>query len=187
MNEEEIYKLKFPIGQFEKPIKITNEHIIDWIKIIESFPKAINKLTKGLNNDQKNWKYRPNGWSIKQVVHHCSDSHINSLIRFKLTLTEDKPMIKPYYEDRWAELIDSTDNNIDNSIALLSSLHSKWTKLLKSLKEAQLKREFINPEHGQTLTLEENIGIYAWHCNHHFAHIDQAIKAEGRYNKSTST
>ena len=178
----ELKTLQYPIGEFSKPPSITTSIIGDWIADIEEFPEAIKRITKDLTNEQKGWQYRPNGWAITQVVHHCADSHINNLIRFKLSLTEDSPTIRPYYEDRWAELIDATDNNLTDSLLLLTGLHNKWVKLLRSLTAEQLKRTFIHPEHGTTFTVEENIGIYAWHCNHHLAHIKGALEAKGRYN-----
>lgn len=174
--------LKFPIGEFTKPASITKEHITKWISEIEAFPEKLNTLTCNLTKEQLNWKYKPDGWSVKQVVHHCSDSHMNSLMRFKLALTEDTPKIRPYYEDRWAELIDSQDDRILDSILLLIALHSRWVKILKNLTPEDLKREFEHPEHGAKFSLEENIGIYAWHCNHHYAHIKLALEAQGKYN-----
>ena len=178
-------RLQFPIGEFAKPTNIDSTTINQWIEEIENFPARLNELTSNLTKEQLNWKYRPKGWSIKQVVHHCADSHMNSLIRFKLALTEDSPTIRPYHEDKWAELIDSQDDRILDSILLLIALHSRWVKILRNLTVEDLKKEFVHPEHGTKTSLEENIGIYAWHCNHHFAHIELAIEAAGKYNKET--
>ena len=133
-------------------------------------------MVKDLNDEKLKNKYRPDGWTIKQVVHHCADSHINSFVRFKLALTEDVPAIKPYFEDRWAELSDSLSNDISDSIQILNSLHNKWVLLLRSLTVEQLHREFFHPETNKKISLKENIGLYAWHCNHHLAHIQLAIK-----------
>ena len=105
MTEKEFHKLRFPIGEFKKPEHITQEHLNEWIASIESLPQRLESITKDLNDKELNYKYRPNGWTIKQVVHHCADSHINSIIRFKLALTEHRPTIRPYYEDRFAQLI----------------------------------------------------------------------------------
>ena len=113
MTTEDLYQLRFPIGEFKAPDKITDVMISNWIDAIESFPEAVTAATKDLDTSQLNWKYRPNGWSIKQVVHHCADSHMNSIIRFKLALTEDTPTIRPYFEDRWANLSDGTDIGFD--------------------------------------------------------------------------
>jgi hypothetical protein len=178
----ETQKLKFPIGEYV-PNKNPNKDLInEWISDIETFPNQIKNLTANLSTEKLNWSYRPNGWNIKQVVHHCSDSHINSFIRFKLALTEDKPTIKPYFEDRWAELTDSQDNNIEHSLQLINGLHKKWVILLKSLTDEELKLEFIHPEHGKKFNLAETIGVYSWHCKHHLAHIKNAIESEGKYN-----
>ena len=182
MTVEQLYQLKFPIGEYNPPKEINPQHVSDWIQSIESFPKKVKELTQHLTIEQKNWRYRPNGWKIKQVVHHCADSHINSITRFKLAVTEDNPTIRPYYEDRWAELIDSHDDNLEDSLMLLTGLHNKWVKLLKNFSATDLKKEFIHPEHGRKFVLDEAIGMYAWHCNHHLAHIKQGLDAKGKFD-----
>ena len=139
-------------------------------------------MTSGLSTREKNWLYRPGGWSIKQVVHHCADSHMNCLIRFKWTLTESTPTIKAYFEARWANLIDSQDDNLDISIQLLTSLHHKLVQIIGHLTEEQLNLTFIHPEHGTAFSLKETVGNYAWHCQHHLSHIKQALQAKGLYN-----
>lgn len=181
--KKQLEKLKFPIGQFAKPDIINDNQISKWIDDIEGFPNKLNQLTNDLTIEQLNWKYRPEGWSIKQVVHHCADSHMNSIIRFKLALTEDTPTIRPYYESRWADLIDGNDNNIQDSLHLLKGLHAKLGKLLRNLSSENLSKEFVHPEHGKHFRLDETIGIYAWHSNHHLAHIKQAINYKGSFNK----
>jgi len=181
MTEQDLYKLKFPIGEFQKPKEITDQHIKKWITAIETLPQSVISITKNLNEKELNYKYRPGGWSIKQVVHHCADSHINSIIRFKLGLTEDTPTIRPYFEDRFAKLIDY-NQPIDSAISILTGIHKKLGVLLKSFSEEDLKREFVHPEHGKHFSLAETIGIYAWHSNHHLAHIDQALKFKGEFN-----
>ena len=128
-----------------------------------------------------NYKYRPEGWTIKQVVHHCADSHINSITRFKLALTEHRPTIRPYFEDRFAKLSDY-DEALDSSISILKGVHQKLGILLKGLNDEELKREFVHPEYEKIYTIEETIGVYAWHSNHHLAHIKQAITGKGKYN-----
>jgi hypothetical protein len=106
---------------------------------------------------------------------------MNSIIRFKLALTEDSPTIRPYYEDRWATLIDSTDDNLENSLFLLKGLHAKLCQLLKHISEEEMSREFVHPEHGKRFRIDETIGVYAWHSNHHLAHVKQAIKHKGQF------
>ena len=179
--EEELLKLKFPIGEFIKPDNINTNQISKWIDDIESFPNKINQLTDNLTIEQLNWRYRPEGWTIKQVVHHCADSHMNSIIRFKLALTENTPTIRPYYEARWADLIDGNDDNLQDTVSLLKGLHAKLGKLLRNLTPEDLPKEFVHPEHGKHFRLDETIGVYAWHCNHHLAHINQAIDYKGNF------
>ncbi|WP_299361066.1 YfiT family bacillithiol transferase [Winogradskyella sp.] len=181
MTEQEFYKLRFPIGEFEKPKTITQEHLNEWIASIESLPNRIASVTEHLSDIELNFRYRPKGWTIRQVVHHCADSHMNSIIRFKLALTESRPTIRPYFEDRFAKLIDYSEP-IDTPISILKGVHKKLGVLLKSFSELDLKREFIHPEYGKTYSLEETIGVYAWHSNHHFAHIEQALYHKGKFN-----
>jgi len=126
-----IERLKFPIGEYI-PNKSSNETLLQqWIEDIELFPAKVEDLIKDIATDKLNWKYRPNGWMIKQVLHHCADSHMNSIIRFKLALTEKTPTIRPYYEDRWADLNDSLTDEINESLTLLKGLHKKWTTFAK--------------------------------------------------------
>lgn len=178
----DIEKLKFPIGVYT-PNKSPNESMLQqWIEDIESFPTKLEKQTENASTEMLNWAYRPNGWTVKQVIHHCADSHMNSIIRFKLALTEQTPTIRPYYEDKWANLIDSQSDEIEESLTLLKGLHKKWARLLKSLTNEQLAMEFVHPEHGLKFNLAENIGLYAWHCNHHLAHIRNGINSNGKFN-----
>jgi hypothetical protein len=181
MTDQDLYTLKFPIGEFKKPDVITQQHISEWITSIEALPKSINAITKDLSEEELNYKYRPDGWTIKQVVHHYADSHINSLLRFKLALTEDTPTIRPYFEDRFAKLTDY-NQPIDTSISILTGVHKKLGILLNHFNEEDLKREFVHPEHGKHFSLAETIGTYAWHSNHHLAHINQALHFKGKFN-----
>jgi hypothetical protein len=167
-------QLRYPIGQFIKPDQITKDIISIWIHDIASFPERLRIEVDGLSDEQLDTPYRPEGWTIRQVIHHCADSHMNSFIRFKLALTEDHPTIKPYFEDRWADLPDSKQITVDSSLKILEGLHERWVVLLNSLTEIDLSRTFYHPENRQAIRLDENIGIYAWHCNHHLAHIMEA-------------
>lgn len=180
MTPEEIEKLKFPVGKFIKPEHYTHALTLEWIETIEQFPAKIAQLISALNTEQLNWKYRPEGWKIKQVVHHCADSHMNSLMRFKITLTEELPTIRAYSQSGWAELVDSTDDNIEDSLLFLKSLHRKWVKILKNLSATDLEKILIHPEGNRRISLNELIGIYAWHCRHHTAHIEQALQMKFR-------
>ncbi|WP_452226392.1 YfiT family bacillithiol transferase [Lacinutrix cladophorae] len=179
MNNIILEKLKFPIGPFQCPENITAQHIEEWISILEYFPKKLEKLISSLTNEQLDTPYRPEGWTVRQVIHHLSDSHHHSYIRFKWALTEDKPVIKYYYEQLWAELDDAKYAPIDMSINHLKAIHAKLVYLLKSLNDADLNKSFIHPEHNEEVVLKKNIGIYAWHSNHHFAHIESLMQREG--------
>ncbi|MFY0627225.1 MAG: putative metal-dependent hydrolase [Reichenbachiella sp.] len=182
MSDEELEELKFPQGKFKKPELIDEETIKVWINTIQSFPEKVSTVTQGLSEAQLDWKYRPGGWSIRQLIHHCADSHMNSFIRFKLTLTEDLPTIRPYFEDRWAEMSDYLGMSIKPSLLVLEGLHERWSKLMLDLNQSDLIKEFVHPEHGHKVSLTTNIALYNWHCKHHLAHIHQAIQSQGKYN-----
>jgi len=167
--------LKYPIGKFQKPDRITLETIGRWIDEIEHLPTQLRILVQELDEKTLNTTYRPGGWTIRQVIHHLPDSHMNSYIRFRWALTEDKPTIKAYYEDRWAELPDAKSANIEISLILLEAIHIRWSLLLRSLELEELHRSFIHPETKKKVRLDENIGIYAWHGKHHLAHIKNCL------------
>ncbi len=179
MTTEELNELKYPIGLFNCPKDISDGHISQWIETLEVFPDRLENLVSELSENQLDTPYRPGGWTIRQVVHHVADSHHHSYIRFKWALTEDNPVIKYYYEALWAELSDSKTGPIAMSLLHLKAVHAKLVFLLKGLSEAELNRTFIHPEHNEEVVLKKNIGIYAWHCNHHFAHIQNLMKREG--------
>lgn len=161
--------LRYPIGRFEPPQAIGAEHLRDWIDEIDALPRALYELVEGLSAEQLETPYRPGGWTARQVVHHIADSHLNSVVRFKLALTEERPTIKPYFEDRWAELPDYRQP-VETSLQLIAALHARWAGFLRALNEQDFEREFIHPESG-VVRLAENVGIYAWHGKHHLAHI----------------
>lgn len=169
----DLEELKFPIGKFVKPESVNKEIIDSAISEIENFPKLVKDQTQNLSEQDLQLRYRPDGWTISQVVHHCADSHINSYMRFKLALTENVPSIKPYEESLWAELPDNQLSPLV-SLQLLEALHARWVYLLKTLSEEDLNKEFIHPEQSAKVSLKENIMIYSWHCQHHLAHIRQA-------------
>lgn len=174
--------LRYPIGRLKLPKEKTQEQIVQWIDEITEFPASINRLTKNLPDKKLDWKYRPGGWTIRQVVHHCADSHMNAFIRFKLALTEEVPTIKTYDEDKWAELPDSKKTPVLPSISLLEGLHSRWVLLLFTMIESDFDKELYHPEKGRKLSLHSMLGLYAWHSKHHTAHIKQALEFKGRFN-----
>ncbi|HYK73849.1 MAG TPA: bacillithiol transferase BstA [Pseudoneobacillus sp.] len=161
--------LRYPVGTFKYDGEPTNNVINAWINEIERAPQALREAVKDLAEEQLDTPYREGGWTVRQVVHHIVDSHINSYCRFKLALTEEQPIIKPYKEDKWAELSDS-ELPIEVSLILLENLHKRWVHLLRSLSTSDLKRTYMHPESG-VIPLGLNIGLYAWHGRHHIAHI----------------
>lgn len=170
--------LRYPIGEFTAPDEITPEMIAGWIDEIERLPGDLRAAVAGLSDEQLDTPYRPDGWTVRQVVHHVGDSHLNSLIRFKWTLTEDRPKIKAYFEDRWAELADYRDVPIELSLTFLESLHGRWVILLRSMNEKDFRREFVHPDFG-VVRLDGAVGTYAWHGKHHVAHITELAKRQG--------
>ncbi|HRF81215.1 MAG TPA: bacillithiol transferase BstA [Flavobacteriales bacterium] len=179
MSTEEIEHLRYPIGRFKRPETITGEILAGHIRTIAQFPAKIEAAVRSLTDAQLDTPYRPQGWTVRQVVHHCADSHLNSYIRFKLALTEDAPTIKPYFEDRWAELHDARRMPVKPSIDLLEGLHARWTETLTHLSEEELDRTFIHPESGRAMSLRITVCLYAWHCAHHLAHIVELKRREG--------
>ncbi|MFP5108652.1 YfiT family bacillithiol transferase [Neobacillus sp. C211] len=161
--------MKYPIGKFQFDGDITKSVTKDWINEIEELPSLLRDAVKDLDNEQLDTPYRSGGWTLRQVIHHLADSHMNAYVRFKLALTEEKPVIKPYDETKWAELSDYK-LPIDISLSLLEALHKRWTNLLRSLSPADMKKTFIHPDSGE-VSVGKNIGIYAWHGRHHLAHI----------------
>lgn len=165
-----MYHLQYPIGEFVKPEKINSIIIEEWINSIENLPDRLEKVLERATKEDLETPYRPEGWTVRQVVHHIADSHLNSFIRFKLALTEDNPTIKPYLEARWAELADyNTDITI--SLNIIKNIHLRWVALLRAMRENDMERKFFHPEQKKYFTLAENIGVYAWHGSHHLAHI----------------
>jgi len=169
-------ELKYPIGKYVKPEILTPENIIEYIHDIELFPSRLRTEVEHLTDEQLDTRYRPDGWTIRQVVHHCADSHINSFTRFKLALTEDTPTIKPYFEDRWAELADSKNMPVEPALKILEGLHQRWVVMLQSLTKEDLGKMFIHPERGKEVRLDATLGLYAWHGHHHLAHVTNLKK-----------
>ncbi len=163
-------ELRYPIGKFQMPVAVTDETRQGWIKDIASTPALLRKAVQGLSEQQLDSPYRPGGWTVRQVVHHLPDSHMNAYVRFKLALTEDEPLVKTYQEDLWAELPEARTAPPDISLTLLESLHHRWQIMLKSLRPEDFGRSFRHPELGK-VTLERTLGIYAWHGHHHVAQI----------------
>ncbi|MEN1786336.1 MAG: YfiT family bacillithiol transferase [Bacteroidota bacterium] len=179
MENQELQQLSYPIGTYVIPDSITPTHLKAWITVLETLPQRLTTLVTGLDDTQLNTPYRTGGWSVRQVVHHLSDSHHHSYVRFKWALTEDNPIIKPYMEKEWANLFDSQIAPIGPSLNHLSAVHAKLVYLLKGLSTEQWQRTFTHPADQITTTLAENAGRYAWHSDHHFAHINNLILRKG--------
>jgi len=162
--------LRYPIGKFHFDEPLTEDQKKKALDDVASTPANLRAAVKGLSDTQLDTPYRPGGWTVRQVVHHVPDSHLNSYVRFKLALTEDEPTIKPYAEDRWAELADTKATPVEVSLTLLDSLHDRWVRLLRSLTPEDWKRTFRHPELG-VMTLERTLALYAWHGRHHVMHI----------------
>ena len=161
---------RYPIGKFSFEEPLTAAQKKQYLNDIEQTPARLRTAVRGLSDEQLNTPYRDGGWTVRQLAHHVPDSHMNAYIRFKLALTEDEPTIRPYMEDRWAELPESKQAPIDVSLALLDSLHQRWTLVLRNIPDADWKRTFRHPEMG-LLSLEKTLALYAWHGRHHVAHV----------------
>lgn len=169
---------RYPIGKFDKNVVVTSEMKKEFIQTIEDLPSQLKSEVENLSQQQLDTPYRDGGWTIRQVVHHMPDSHLNAYVRFKLALTEDNPKIKTYEEHLWAELPDTFKTPIEISLNLLESLHIRWGLLLKSLSDDQFDRTFQHPVSGN-ITLRKTLALYAWHSNHHLAHITELKKKMG--------
>jgi DinB superfamily len=166
---------RFPIGNLEIPTTVTPALRQSAIATIAATPANFRAAVKGLTDAQLDTPYREGGWTVRQVVHHLPDSHLNAYVRLKLALTESSPTIKPYAEDKWAELADSSSTPIEVSLTLLESLHTRWDVLWRSLKPEDYSRKLIHPDHGER-TIDWLVFVYAWHGQHHTAHITELRK-----------
>ncbi|HUX33737.1 MAG TPA: putative metal-dependent hydrolase [Gemmatimonadaceae bacterium] len=164
--------LRYPIGRFQRPAAVTAAERAAFIEAIAATPAALREAVRGLDDAQLDTPYRPDGWTVRQVVHHLADSHLNAYARLKLALTEMEPTIKPYDEAKWAALPDSRSPLVAESLALLDALHARWVFLLRAMTPADFGRTLVHPEHpGSPMTLDVLLAIYAWHGRHHVAHI----------------
>ena len=162
--------LRYPVGKFAFPETVSVDERKRFVDEIAATPGHLKAAVAGLSESHLDTPYRPGGWTVRQLVHHVPESHMNSYIRYKWALTEDEPTIKAYYEDRWAELSDARTGPIEPSLVLLESLHQRWITLLRALSEEDWKRTFRHPSLG-LVRLDQNAALYAWHGRHHVAHI----------------
>ncbi|MEO8514557.1 MAG: YfiT family bacillithiol transferase [Ignavibacteria bacterium] len=178
MTEPDLQKLRYPIGEYSPKENITPDDIKWYINTVELFPAKIKQAVSGLSDEQLDTPYRPEGWTIRQVVHHVVDSHINSYTRFKLALTEDNPIIRPYDESVWAELPEAKTGPVELSIPLLESLHKRWVVMLKNIPALQFERKLYHPGSKMEMTIASLLQLYAWHSDHHLAHITNLKKSK---------
>jgi len=169
---------RYPIGNFKMPVQVSPERRQQAIEEIAGTPARMRAAVKGLTGAQLDTPYREGGWTVRQVVHHVPDSHLNAYVRLKLALTEDRPTIKPYNEAAWAELADSKSTPIEVSQALLDAVHVRFVQLWRSLKPEHFARTLIHPDHGER-TVDWLLFVYEWHGKHHTAHITELRKQKG--------
>lgn len=170
-------ELRYPIGRFEVPAERSMRDVARWIDDIEELPSAFTQVVTSLTDRQLDTPYRPGGWTVRQVVHHVPDSHLNAYVRFMWAMTENEPLIKAYDEVSWARVHDSRSMPVGASLDLLHTLHRRWVVLLRLLGPTELDRRYVHPESGpQTLT--ETVASYAWHGRHHLAHIEHLAARE---------
>jgi DinB superfamily len=172
-SDPKVDALRYPIGRFTIPESISASDRARYIEEIAAAPAAMRAAVEKLSKAQIDKPYRPGGWTVRQVVHHVPDSHMNAYCRMKLALTEDEPRITAYMEDRWAELADSRDVAVETSLALYESLQERWVSLMRSMTDAQWHRVYMHPEMGR-YPLDRQAALYAWHGKHHVAHITGA-------------
>lgn len=170
--------LRYPIGKFSAQESHTPEEIKTFIQRIETLPSKLEAAVAGYSHQQLDTPYREGGWTVRQVVHHVADSHMNAFIRVKWLLTEETPVIKAYNEKLWAETGETKSDPV-LSITLIKALHAKWVALLKTLSSDQLQKQFIHPDTKKHVVLHNLIGMYAWHGDHHLAHITELTKRQG--------
>lgn len=169
---------RYPIGPFATKDAITQADREGWIAVLAEAPEHLRAALSGLSREQLDTPYRAGGWTVRGLAHHLPDSHMNSYIRCKWALTEDAPVIKPYFEERWAELPDTRDTPVEVSLDLLAALHGRWVVLLRAMSERDFARTFTHPESG-VQTLQESLAYYAWHARHHTAQITALRRRSG--------
>jgi hypothetical protein len=167
----DLEKLKYPVGKFVAPTEYTKSDMNKWMEEIESLPFLCRNELRDFTEEMLNEPYRPGGWTARQVIHHIADSHINAYIRIKLAITEDTPVIKPYYEDRWAQLKDTLNASPEISLNLLDALHNRLVLLLKNMSQSDFERTYYHPESKSEVKLKTVLALYAWHGRHHLEHI----------------
>jgi hypothetical protein len=171
----DLEQLRYPVGRFER-LKAPSDRAARaaHVDIIEHLPATLRAMVSGRTDAQLDTPYRPGGWTVRQVVHHVPDSHMNAYLRMKFAITEDAPAIKPYDEAKWADLPEAKTGPADMSLTLLDGLHRRWVMFLRALGDADFARVYVHPELGR-VSIDEAVALYAWHCRHHAGHIRQGL------------
>ncbi len=166
--------MQYPIGKFQRPAEYTPESVADCIAAVSKLPEELKAALDGISPEQIETPYRIGGWTVRQVVHHMADSHMNAYMRFKLALTEDNPTIKPYDQDSWAALADNT-LDLHVSVAILEGVHARWAALMRAMAPDDWDRTFFHPEQQRSVILKESAALYAWHGRHHVGHVKVVV------------
>jgi uncharacterized damage-inducible protein DinB len=176
MENSDLEFLRYPTGKFNYDVNSDEDALMEWIAALEQLPQRLTKLVTRLNDQQLDTPYRPEGWTVRQVIHHIADSHHHSYTRFKWALTEDEPLIKAYEEKDWSDLFDGKTAPIELSLNYISALHAKLVFLLRGITKDDLQKQYLHPEGNVKVTVRENIAKYAWHGNHHYTQIANLLK-----------
>ena len=180
ITDEALELLKYPTGKFARGTKAgTPERVAACIAVIEAFPQKLRAEVQGMSDAQLDTPYRPGGWTVRQLVHHLADSHAQTIIRFKLALTEDKPVIKPYKEALWAEHVDARTMPLEPSLGIVAGVHARWVAVMRGMHEHEWDRVFVHPEQQREISLAEALELYVWHSGHHLAHITALKERQG--------
>lgn len=177
-NGEDLERLRYPIGRFEPREGLSPDERAALVDDIAALPADLRRAVSGLSDEQLDTPYRPGGWTVRQVVHHLPDSHLNGYVRLKLAVTESEPTVKLYDEAAWAELADARGADVEDSLLLLEALHRRWVRFLRSLGEEAFGRVFVHPEEGR-VTVDLGVQLYGWHGRHHLAHVTRLCDRSG--------
>ena len=178
----DLEQLRYPVGPMPRVDELDRASRTRLIDAIAQTPARFRSLVAGLSDAQLDTRYRPGGWTVRQVVHHVPDSHMNAYIRMKLAATEEMPAIRAYEEDRWAELPEAKSGPVEMSLALLEALHCRWVAFLRALPDADFRRTYTHPQLG-VVSLDGAVAIYDWHCRHHAAHIELALRVKAETDR----
>ncbi|HAC14652.1 MAG TPA: putative metal-dependent hydrolase [Bacteroidetes bacterium] len=168
--------LKYPVGKYDHSTRVELDQVEELIEIVDDFSEDLTELVVDLDDEDLDKTYREGGWTIRQVISHCADSHMNAFMRFKLALTEENPTIKPYHQSGWASLPDADEAPVELSLLMIDGVHGRWVWLMDSMDEEDWNKTYYHPEQDRTNRLIDVLGLYAWHCRHHLEHIKLALR-----------